>query len=64
MPQPPELENPSVNKTPLCRPEIGIKTLLLDSKANYEQKYGKLPESSAQSRTEMSDIILHFVSPS
>ena len=41
MPQPLTLESSTLSKMPQHHSEIRFKALLLDSKSNYEQKYGK-----------------------
>jgi len=56
-PRPLTLESPVASKTPRRRSEIGLKALQIDSKTDYERKYGNLPESVARSRTEFSDVI-------
>ena len=65
-PRPLTLGSPVASKTPRRRSEIGLKALQIDSKTNYERKYGNLPESLARSRTEFSDVItpMPFRAPS
>ena len=57
MPRPLALESSTFSKMPWHHSEIRFEALLLDSKNNYKQKYGKLPDFLVCPKTVNSDII-------